>query len=62
MIYPTTEFLDTELKHLEKVFVDKNNYPKWVIRKVFAKLKFINDSSLSPPTIDTMKIPANRNE
>ena len=62
MIYPTTEFLDTELKHLEKVFVDKNNYSKWVIRKVFAKLKFINDSSLSPPTIDTMKIPANRNE
>ena len=28
MICSTTELLDTELKYLEKVFVEKNNYPK----------------------------------
>ena len=30
MICSATELLDFELKHLE-VFVEKNNYPKWVI-------------------------------
>ena len=34
-ISSTTELLGTEIKYeLEKVFVEKNNYPKWVIRVV----------------------------
>ena len=60
MIFSTTELLDTELKHLEKVFAEKNNYPKWVIRQVFTKVKLINDSNLSPPTIETIEAPANQ--
>ena len=51
MIFSTTKLLHTELKYLEKVFVEKKNYPKWVIRQVFTQVKFINDSNLSPPTI-----------
>ena len=62
MICSTTELLDTELKYLEKVFVKKNNYPKWVIRQIFTQVKFINVSNLSPPTIETIEVPANENE
>ena len=66
MIYSTTELLDTELKYLEKVFVEKNNYPKWVIRQItklpINKVNFINGSNLSPPTIETIEVPANENE
>ena len=49
-------------KNNQKIFVEKNNYPKWVIRKVFTQVKFINDSNLSPATIDTIGVPANENE
>ena len=62
MICSTTEFLDTELKHLEEVFVEKNNYPKWVFRQIFTQVEFIHDSNLSPPTIETIEVPTNENE
>ena len=62
MICLTTELLDTELKYLEKIFVGKNNYPKWVIRQIFTQVKFINGSNLSPSTVETIEIPANENE
>ena len=42
--------------------MEKNNYPKWVIRQIFTQVKFINDSNLSPPTIETIEVPANENE
>ena len=61
MICPATELFDTEMKHLEKGFVKENNYPKWVIGKVFTQVKIINDSNLSPPTIE-IEVPANDNE
>ena len=61
-IYSTTELLDTELKYLEKVFLEKNNYPKWVIRQIFTQVKFIYGSNLSPPIIETIKVPATENE
>ena len=62
MICSTTELLDTEIKYLDKVFVEKNNYPKWVIREIFTHAKFINGSNLSPPTIEPIEVPANENE
>ena len=62
MIWSTTELWDTETKHLEKVLVQKNNYPKWVIRHIFIQVKFINGSNLSPPTIKTIEVPANEIE
>ena len=62
MIFSTTELLDTELKHLEKVFAEKNNHTKWIIRQVFSKVKFINDINLLPPTIETIEVPVNQNE
>ena len=62
MICSTIELFDTELKHLKKVFVEKNNYPKWLIRQIFTQVKFINDSNLSPPSIETIQVPANENE
>ena len=62
MICSTTELLDTEIKYLDKVFVEKNNYPKWVIREIFTHTKFINGSNLSPPTIEPIEVPANKNE
>ena len=61
MICSAKDLLDTELKHLEKVFVEKNNYSKWVIRQVFTQVKFDNDSNLSPPTIEAIEVPANEN-
>ena len=62
MICSTTELLDTEIKYLEKVLVVKNNYPKWIIRQIFTQVKFINDSDLSPPAMETIEVPANENE
>ena len=38
LICSTEELLNEELKHLEKVFCEKNHFPKWVIRNVM-KLK-----------------------
>ena len=35
MICSTTELLDNELKYLEKVFVEENNYLKWVNRQIY---------------------------
>ena len=61
MIWSTIELLETELKYFEKVFVEKKNYPKWVIRQIFTQVKFINGSNLSLPTIETMQVPTNRN-
>ena len=46
---PNTELLGTELKYLEKVFVEKSSYPKWVIRQIFTGVKFVNDSDLLLP-------------
>ena len=62
MIWSTTELLYNDLKHLKKVFTDKNNYPKWVIEHEFTQVKFINNSNLSPPTIETIDVPANENK
>ena len=62
MIFSTTELLDTEVKYLEKAFVQKNNYRKWVIRQIFTQVKFINGSNVSLPTIQTIEVPANENE
>ena len=54
MICSMTESLDSQRKHLEKAFVEKDNYPKWVITQVFTQVKLINDSNLSSPTIKTI--------
>ena len=62
MTRSTIELLDTELKYLEKIFVEKNNYPKWVTRQVFTQVKFINSSNLSPPTIETIEVAVNENK
>ena len=32
-----------------------------MIWQIFAQVKFINDSNLSPPTIETIEVPANEN-
>ena len=32
-----------------------------MIRQIFTQVKFINDSNLSPPTIETIEVPANEN-
>ena len=42
--------------------MEKKNYPKWAIRQAFTKVKFINDSNLSPPTIKTIGVPQNENK
>ena len=42
--------------------MEKNNYPKWVIKQIFTPVKFINDSNLSPPTIETIDVTADENE
>ena len=62
MICSTTELLDTELKDLEKVLMERNNYPKWVIRQIFTQVEFINGSNLLPASIETVAIPANENK
>ena len=62
MICSTTELLDTEHKYLEKVFLEKNNYLKWVNRQLLTQIKFINGSNLSSPTIETKEVLANENE
>ena len=61
MIWSTIELLETELKYLGKVFVEKKNYPKWVIRQIFTQVKFITGSNLSLPTIETIQVPTNGN-
>ena len=57
-----TKLLNTQVKHLKTYFSEKNSYPNCLIRHVFAQVKFINDSSLSPYTIETIQVPANANE
>ena len=54
--------MGSELKHLEKDFVEKNNCLKWVSRHVFVQIKFVHDSNLLSPTKETSKVPANGNE
>ena len=39
LICSTEELLNEELKHLEKVFREKNHFPKWVIRNVMNDVK-----------------------
>ena len=62
MICSITELFDTELRYLEKVFVEKNYYLKWVIRQIFTQVKFIDGSNLSAPTIETIEVQVNENE
>ena len=33
----TETYLKEELTHLEEVFIEKNNYPKYVIKQVFTQ-------------------------
>ena len=62
MICSITELFDTELRYLEKVFVEKNYYLKWVIRQILTQVKFIDGSNLSAPTIETIEVQVNENE
>ena len=39
--------------------MEKNDFPKWVIRQIFTQGIFFNDSNLSPTTIETIEVPAN---
>ena len=39
LICSTEELLNEELKHLEKVFREKNHFPKWVICNVMNEVK-----------------------
>ena len=34
IVYSTEDFLDKELKYLEKAFHENNNYPKYVIKQI----------------------------
>ena len=42
--------------------MEKINYPKWLIRKIFAQVNFINGSNLSPPNIETIEVLADKKE
>ena len=35
----TDEYLQHELKHIQNTFSEINNYPHWVISKVFKEIK-----------------------
>ena len=39
LVCSTESYLKEELTHLEKVFTEKNNYPKYVINQVFTQVK-----------------------
>ena len=39
LVCSTETYLKEELTHLEKVFIEKNNYPKYVINQVFTQVK-----------------------
>ena len=39
LVCSTETYLKEELTHLEKVFIEKNNYPKYVIKQVFTQVK-----------------------
>ena len=39
LVCSTETYLKEELTHLEKVFIEKNNFPKYVIKQVFTKIK-----------------------
>ena len=39
LVCSTETYLKEELTHLEKVFIEKNNYPKNVIKQVFTQVK-----------------------
>ena len=62
MIYSTTELLDTKLKHFREGFCWEKKLSGCAIRQIFTQVKFINDSNLSPPAIETIEVPANENE
>ena len=38
-IYSTEKYLKEELNHIETVFKHQNNYPSWVIDKVFKQVQ-----------------------
>ena len=42
--------------------MEKNNYPKRVIKQIFKQVKFINDRNSLPPTIETIDVSANKTE
>ena len=42
--------------------MEKNNYPKWILGKIFSQVKFINGSNLSLSTIETIEVPTNKSE
>ena len=39
LVSSTETYLKEELTHLEKAFIEKNNYPKYVIKQVFTQVK-----------------------
>ena len=39
LVCSTETYLKEELAHLEKDFIEKNNYPKYVINQVFIQVK-----------------------
>ena len=39
LVCSTETYLKEELTHLEKVFIEKNNYPKYVIKQIFTQVK-----------------------
>ena len=54
LICSTEELLNDELKHLKKVFCDKINFPKWVVRNVMNEVKKKHERSVirNPISID----------
>ena len=39
LVCSTDIYLKEELSHLEKIFIPKNNYPKYVIKQMFTQVK-----------------------
>ena len=58
LICSTEELLNEELKHLEKVFREKNHFPKWVIHNVMNEVKNKHQRSdiRNPISIDNIPV------
>ena len=54
LICSTEELLNEEIKHPERVFREKNHFPKWVIRNVMNEVKMKHQRSdiRNPISID----------
>ena len=50
LICSTEELVNEESKHLEKVFLEKNHFPKWVIRNVMNEVNIRNPISIDNNT------------